>query len=339
MHPLRIALCRAFALAALIAWPAPAHAATPFPVGLNYPWFQENGQHLYGQLFGDLTDARKAAIEAHFTDMQDVGITTLRLWLFADGWRWPERKDGHFQPLPDPFVNDMLWFLGRAHAHGIAVQPSLWDFYVNKSHRDYLTQPAYLPELISKVITPLAHALKDAPGLGVVDIFNEPEWTIHFDASQKVEPRRGFDPGPPNEFPVLQRFVKAHVDALHAEGLRCTVGSAGTQWVARWKGLGLDEYQVHYYPKPMAGWLGNAQFRLLTAVSKLGLDRSCVLGEFPPNQPHTDLPTVLGIIRDKGYAGALAWEYFGDGFPENLAHPFSFRARRAEFKAFISGSR
>ena len=32
--------------------------AEPFSIGLNYPWYQEGGEHHYGRLFGDLTDAQ-----------------------------------------------------------------------------------------------------------------------------------------------------------------------------------------------------------------------------------------------------------------------------------------
>ena len=40
------------------------------------------------------------------------------------------------------------------------------------------------------------------------------------------------------------------------------------------------------------------------------------------------------MVRDRGYAGAWAWAYFGYGFPEDLTHPFSFRAREADIRAF-----
>jgi hypothetical protein len=328
----------ALILLALLAPAAPLRAATPaFPVGLNYPWFQENGEHHYGRTFGDLTDARRAAIESHFTEMQQDGISRLRIWLLADGWRWPERTGGRFQPLPAAFVEDLRWFVRRAHAHGILVQPSLWDFYINRTHREYLTDPAVLPEVIEVVIAPLLRALAGEPGLTSIDVINEPEWILRFDKQGEVSPR-GFEPGAPHDFAVIARWVRAHVDAIHAAGLRATVGSASPKWVAHWKGMGLDEYQAHFYPKAIYGWIGNAQFRLLPSVSKLGLDKPCILGEFPCNQKHTDLTTVLGMIRDKGYAGAWAWSYFGDGFPENLAHPFSYRARRQEFRAFTHGT-
>jgi hypothetical protein len=357
--------CLALALALFAAALIPARAQRPFSVGLNYPWLQESGQHLYGGLFGELTAARRAAIEGHFADMQGAGITMLRLWLLADGWRWPESgaasggsvqvladaratrsarpesASGRFKPLPPAFVEDLRWFVRAAHAHGIRVQPALWDFYINRTHREYLTDPAVLPELIEVVIAPLVRALAGEPGIASWDVINEPEWIIADKASDGEAPHgaeaREFDPGQPHAFAVLSRFVKAHVAALHAAGARATLGSASTKWVAIWKGHDLDEYQVHYYPRAVIGWMGNAQFRLLPSVKRLGLDRPCVLGEFPPNQKRTDLADVLAIIRDKGYAGAWAWCYFGDGFPENLAHPFSYRARREEFRAFTLG--
>jgi hypothetical protein len=326
------------ALVLVLALAMPACAGRPFTVGLNYPWHQENGQHLYGALFGDLTDARKAAIQNHFADMQGAGITRLRIWLLADGWRWPERVDGHFRPLPERFISDLRWFLRAAHARGILVQPAIWDFYINRTHREYLTDPAVLPEIARVVIEPLVAALAGEPGLDSWDVMNEPEWIIDFGRGENVAderaPTRGFEPGPPHPFGVLRNWISKHVEIIKRHGTRVTVGSAGTKWVHHWKGLGLDEYQVHFYPKPTTSWMGDAMFWFLPAVSRLGLDKPCVLGEFPPNHKRTNLVDVLTTIKGKGYAGAWAWEYFGDGFPENLAHPFSYRARRDEFRAF-----
>lgn len=325
MNLLRISL-----LCLLLAGPACAQ----FTVGLNWPWYQEKGEHHYGRGFGDFTDARRATVEAQLAEMQRARITRLRIWLLADGWKYPERANGQFAPLSGAFLADLRWFLRRAHAHGILVQPSLWDFYLNRTHREYLTDTGVLPAVLERVIRPLAQVLASEPGCGVVDVMNEPEWAIRFASRDLSLKGREFNPGEPHDFAVLHRWIRGHVQVLKAAGCKVTVGSAGTQWVARWKGLGLDEYQVHYYPKPGATWIGNAMFRLLPSVSKLGLDRPCVLGEFPPNRRFTDIPTILGIVRDKGYAGAWAWEYFGDGYPEDLKHPFSFHAKMAEFAAF-----
>lgn len=311
-----------------------AHAGS-FTVGLNYAWYQESGQHFYGRLFGEMTDAQRTAIESHFADMQGAGITRLRIWLFADGWRWPERANGTFKPLTPAFLFDLTWFVRRAFAHGIRVQPSLWDFYLNRTHPEYLRDPAVLPQLIATVIAPLARALAHEPGFLSFDLFNEPEWII---ADMKTDGEARSTGNPPVPFATVAAWVRAHADAIHAAGATCTLGSAAPTWVARWKGLGLDEYQVHYYPR-LSQWEGNLMFRWLPAVSKLGLDRPCTLGEFPPNHRLTDVATVLGMIREKGYAGAWAWEYFGDGFPENLAHPFSFHARKDEFRTFTAQNR
>src|SRR5688572_6973103 len=88
MRALLLILCLSAAL---------SPACAQFTVGVNYPWHQENGQHLYGALFGEMTDARRAAVESHFADMQEAGVRRLRIWLLASGWRWPERVAGQIQ--------------------------------------------------------------------------------------------------------------------------------------------------------------------------------------------------------------------------------------------------
>jgi hypothetical protein len=362
LHPGRSAPGVALGLAVLILLGG-AHRSPggtpPFSVGLNYPWHVEGPDHLYGALFGEMTDARRAAVRSHLAEMAGDGITCLRIWLLADGWRWPERERERFKPLPPAFVEDLRWFLRAAHEHGIRVQPSIWDFYVNRKNRRYVADPAVVRELVDVVVSPLVAALREEPGLYGWDVMNEPDWIVRWwpfrrgptEAQREEALRRHHlrvtgeaapaalppDLGPGHDLAVMRRFVKAHVDAIHAAGARATLGGAMPITLRAWKGLGLDEYQVHYYPPGALGFLGDHQFRLLPSVRRLGLDAPCILGEFPPNLRKTHLVDVLELVRDKGYAGAWAWSYFGHGHPEDLTHPFSYRARRSEFREFTSG--
>jgi hypothetical protein len=323
----------------LLAGPA---LAGGFSLGLNYPWHQEGGQHLYGGMFGEMTPAQRTAIEAHFRTMQEDGITALRLWLLADGWRWPTFTAGRPDPLPERFVEDLRWFARAAHSHGIRIQPAIWDFYINRKHRHWVADEAIARDLATRVVAPLVAALAGEPGIASWDVMNEPDWITvrRDDRGPDPDPARDLPPdlGASHDLAVMRRFMSLHVDAIHAAGARATIGCAAAKWVHMWKGLGLDEYQVHFYPPASAAFLGDQQFRfLLPAVSRLKLDRPCILGEFPPNLRRTDLTDVLDIIRSKGYAGAWAWSYFGHGYPEDLAHSFSYRARRAQFRSYAAG--
>ena len=70
--------------------------------------------------------------------------------------------------------------------------------------------------------------------------------------------------------------------------------------------LGLDFYQVHWYDSV------EAAAPLKRPVSKLGLDRPVLLGEFPTRGSTVPPADVLVTTQSAGYSGALAWSMFAE---------------------------
>ena len=323
---------------ALSLWTAiGAHAgSSDFLVGVNYPWYQEGGHHYYGQSFGGLTEERKRTIEGHLDDIASTGVRAIRLWTFCAGGDWLD----YVHPLPQYWIDDTRWFVRAAHQRGIGVLPSIWDFYLNRNHREAIADASKYAKLTELYVEPLVKALNGEPGLLGWDICNEPEWMVRWAPWGDKRPpgvpedRKWPDVGPGHHLSVIKAWLKPQIEAIHRAGGRVTLGAVSPYTVRLWKGLGLDEYHAHFYPPDATAFLGDLQYHVIPPVARLGLDRPCTLGEFAPNGRNTHLGEILGLLRDRGYAGAWAWDYFGDGYPENMAHPFSFRARRAEFRAF-----
>ncbi|MES2460382.1 MAG: hypothetical protein V4671_07350, partial [Armatimonadota bacterium] len=81
----------------------------------------------------------------------------------------------------------------------------------------------------------------------------------------------------------VQTFVRRCTEYIHqyGAGAYATVGSAMPNYVGTWKNLGLDFYQVHYYPW-MDTWVpGQAAGSGLVSYASLNLDKPCIVGEYP----------------------------------------------------------
>jgi len=348
---LALALCLARAAAAGSLLSPEVAANPPFVVGVNYPWYQEAGQHYYGQSFGGLTEARKHTIASQLDEIAGTGVRAIRIWTLAAGGPWLDLTT----PLPASTIEDLRWFIRAAHQRGMGVMPSIWDFYLNKTHRPLIEDAAARAKLISLYVEPLVRALSAEPGLLAWDLCNEPEWMVRWVPWGKPGDARGPgsdqgrppgapdhrwpDVGPGHSLSAIRAFLSPQIEAIHRAGGRVTIGAVSPWTVRLWKGMGLDEYHVHFYPPDATAFLGDAQYFVLPAVKRLGLDRPCTLAEFAPNGRHTHLVEILKMVRDRGYAGAWAWAYFGVGFPEDMTHPFSFRAREADFRAFTQSTR
>ena len=118
---------------------------------------------------------------------------------------------------------------------------------------------------------------------------NEPEWRMD---------RAGL-PGD-----KVRDFVRRAAELAHEHARQpVTVGSASAADLRRWRGLGLDFYQYHYY-EHMNGDPGPGSARL---------DRPCVLGEFG-TAGRRPAEFYLDAALRGGLAGAWAWSYrAGDG--------------------------
>lgn len=313
----------------------PLLAESRFLVGVNYPWHQQDGIHYFGNLFGDMNASQKAAITQAFREMGGAGIRVQRFWVFAGGGRWPERTNGAFQPLPERWIADMRWFVREAARFGIYSMPSIWDFYLNRDHRDWIADDALSAEVVNTCVKPMVQALASEPGILIWDVMNEPEWTLRRPnlKNDRAKWLERFNLGPEvgvgHELARVRAFLQRNVDAVHAAGGRATIGAVSWVTVRLWREMGLDEYQIHFYPVGQNYKLADEQFNLIPKARFLRLDRPVMLGEFPPNVRDLDLHRFLERIRDFGYSGALGWAWLA---PEN--HNFTFKARLDEVRRF-----
>jgi hypothetical protein len=105
----------------------------------------------------------------------------------------------------------------------------------------------------------------------------------------------------------MRAFIAEAVELVHARtGHAATVGLAGGRGLGLVKGLGLDFYQVHWYDRQDAG------FPLDRPLGPRGLDRPCVLGEFPTRGSRRPPEAILETARRRGYAGAWAWSVLAE---------------------------
>ncbi|MBM3267010.1 MAG: glycoside hydrolase family 6 protein [Candidatus Sericytochromatia bacterium] len=290
--------------------PSPRPEAPPpgrFQLGANLPWLRYGGD--FGGTAWDrrgVSDpARQAEAAALLDRLKADGAEHVRWWLLADG-RGGVRFGPDGTPLGlDPQVfADMDAAVRLAKERGMRIQFSLLDFHwlapaetisgVTKGgHADTFADPRKRKALIDNVLTPLFRRYAGESTIASWDLMNEPEWQ-----TREVGGKAG--EGVDKE--TLRAYVREAAAAAHAAGvLKVTVGSASTRYLDLVKGLGLDEYQAHWYDH----FEGDQP--LGRDVAAYGLDKPLVLGEFPTRGTGKDLRTVLDTARNAGMAGAWLW--------------------------------
>jgi hypothetical protein len=183
---------------------------------------------------------------------------------------------------------DFLWFRRarpwrgvRMHGRGPAVSDA-----------------ARRQRLLDGVFQPLFDRYGKARAIQAWDVINEPEWaTRGLGTRRRTALTRE----------TMRAFIGETVERIHAAtGQAATVGSASGRWLDLVKGLGLDFYQVHWYDKL------EKRFPLDRPLGPLGLDRPCVLGEFPTRGSRRSAHAILDAARRNGYAGAWAWSVLAE---------------------------
>ena len=279
-----------------------------FTAGINYPW------NNYGWDFGDTAwghrgvsnPESRAAISADFAFLKSKGVRVARWFVFSDGRASPEfDSKGLPTGLDEHFFPDFDAALAIAREHGVRLIPVLFDFHlfdkaqnekgVQLGGRGRLVLDEKATEaLVERVLRPMLQRYGQDPTIYAWDVFNEPEL--------RIKGVKG--PGArPAERKKVFAFVKRVAALIHAEARQpVTVGSWKRSLVARWKGAGLDLYQFHHYedafPEPYD-----------KPYAQLGLDKPCLVGEFPTKKGQKPLEHYLDAAKRNGYAGALAWSY------------------------------
>lgn len=305
-----------------------------FLLGVNYPWLN------YGNDFGandrgvegvSTTDA----YDREFADLDEKGVGLLRWHLFADA-RSGITLDADRRPtgVDEQVFRDLDRALALAERHDIFLAVVLFDTPLLaesvvegdntiRGHSDWIADEDKRAALVETVIEPVLERYGRNERIVLWEVMNEPEWAI------SDLPQADVNEG---NVPVTQAqfwaFAARIVQEVHArtDGW-ATIGSASLKWHRVWTNayadqaglprLNLDVYQTHYYPwmddyeHRVDPLLGTTHFSpLRQRYADLGLDRPMIVGEFPLD----DMSTIEAIAAN-GYAGALAWSYWGgDGY-------------------------
>ncbi len=173
-------------------------------------------------------------------------------------------------------------------------------------HADLITNPAVQKSYIDKALIPLLQHIASSSNARYVlgyNIVSEPEINM-----------KGFGGGVGLDGDAVKRFVKNCSDAVHANGggAYATVGCYMPDYLPTWQYVGLDFYELHYYP-----WMDNQHSpgSGLPTSASLSLDKPCIVGEFATQDASYGLTDTnplsaewyLDTIYAYGYAGALGW--------------------------------
>jgi len=276
-----------------------------FAVGVNLPWvtygcdFGASAWFPHGGLAArpDALETYEGALDRFARDQQSI----VRLFLLCDcrsGVCFDE--DGLPAGLDESFLRDADAALDRAADRGLVIMPVLVDFHLCAApcdvsgvrlggHSRVLTDASARDAFLSLVVRPIVERYADHPAVAAWDLFNEPEWCMR---------------------EVSFEDVRETLDALAGVVRSCapqpmTVGSASAGGLDLVRGVGLDFYQVHWYTR--FGWAA-----LAAPVTRFGLDRPVILGEFPGRAVGTTPAEIVAAARDAGYSAALIWSLLSD---------------------------
>ena len=304
----------------------PWNGTNSYLLGANYAWWNygtDFGTGGWGKYtdWGDVAD--------NFAAMHAQGVRVVRWWVFADGRYSPDfSADGTVSGLDASFLPDIDRALQiAADSHIVllltVMDSSMWSG-ANYSgavelggHAGIVTDPLIQQSFLDGALKPLLLHVAASPNRTAVlgyDLVNEPESQM---AGYFNWGGASLDPG---AVKVFVHRCAAYVH-LYGGGASATVGSAAPYYVATWKNLGLDFYQLHYYP----GFDYNGPGSGLPTFASLSLDRPCIVGEFASNDTSYGLTDTnplsaewyLNTIHQDGYAGALAWSYSGGDSASN----------------------
>ncbi len=286
-----------------------------FLAGNNYAWWNYGTDFGTGG-FGKYTNFSQ--ISSDFATMNQQQVKVVRWFLFADGRYSPEFSSaGAVTGLDGQFFADIDTALQIAHNNHVYLIFDLIDFLMWTSpqtsgsvtgggHSALVTDASVQQSYLDNALKPLLQHIAASPYRAQVlayDIVNEPEYAIN-------EIRGGGLP-----LAQVQTFVQNCASYIHqyGGGAYATLGSGTPSWVGYWKGMGLDFYQIHYYPNFDPAGPGSG----LPTYASLNLDKPCIVGEFATNDnSYTVGDTTplsaqwyLDTIYKYGYAGALGWSY------------------------------
>jgi len=286
----------------------------PFLEGVNLPWLHYGGDfgaNAWSPAGGVGNGEKQEELRRHFLELKGRGFHLFRWFLFCDG-----RAGIRFTPAGTPVGPDDHLFtdidsaLETAAAEGMKVIFVLLDFLwfdkaamangVQTGGRSRAVTSAYQQRALRRrVLAPLLRRYGRSPAILAWDIVNEPEWATRGLGGGII--------GPAVSFLAMRRFIRRVARLVH----RCTdqlvtVGLGNASGLPLVRGCGLDFYQVHWYDR----WESIAP--LARPVSRLGLDRPLLLGEFPTKKSSWTADAIVEASRKNGYCGAISWSLLAE---------------------------
>jgi len=288
---------------------APVLAAGTFLAGVNYPWYNygsDFGSNAWGHQGVSKPEVR-AAVAADFAYLSSKGVKAVRWFLLCDGRAGLDfDKNGLVTGVNPIFYDDLDAALAVAQGQGLKLILVLFDFHmldeakmvngVQTGGRANLIRDAKAADsLFVNALEPILKKYGGHPAVLAWEVMNEPELRMKGSPHPLVRSLFAFD--------AMYAFARRVAAAVHAGGGRVTLGSYRRGTVAQWKGVGLDFYQYHYYD--YMSWLFGEG--LDVPYASLGLDKPCLLGEYPTKGAKLGIEGYLGTMQRDGFAGAFAW--------------------------------
>jgi cell division septation protein DedD len=304
---------------ALLVSKARAAAAAHLPIagsmvyanGTDLPWIaygNDVGSNAWGS-YGFHDDA--LALQADFSTMHAEGVTTARVWLFADA-RAGIVFDSSGTPtgLDSVDFSDLDALTSAAQANGVYLNLVLFDSsfmenatnlgsgVVGGGHAGLINTGSGGQALESTVVMPVLQHLANKPAVFSIETMNEPEACISSEGA-------GSNCSNPISVSTFNAWTTMVASDVHATdpGVLVTVGSASSNWVGQYEGDGLDYYQLHSYGTGYAPDVEN------TPASSFGLNKPIVVGEYGANQNSATFKQQMDGYYASGYAGAWVWSY------------------------------
>jgi hypothetical protein len=282
----------------------------------NYGW--DFGDNAAG--YGGGNGYSSSWWEAHFTQLQNYGANSARVWIHCKAEHNPLFDGtGNCTGLNNNFFNNIDDMLNRAKNHNIMIILCLFDFHlVSIGGREQLVRDVNKTNsYINNALIPMVQRYANQCNLIGYEIFNEPEWVM-----QGVPGAGNF--GGSITIAEMQRFVAKCAEAVHNNSTKLvTVGSASLRYNSDvapatanyWKNSALqstyssaaaylDFYQIHYYD-----WMlnsGNNWAPYNRPASYWGLDKPVLIGE-SGNTGHYNYQQQFDLGYSNGFAGTMIW--------------------------------
>jgi len=346
LRAVSVALCLALAGAAgaaatLTAQPVKNRVTLPngrkiFVSGMNLAWIN------FGADVGDAvldTNKFKSAVQ----NVRDSGGNAMRVWLSTNGANDPkfDATTGLVTGLGSKTIYNVKAMLDIAKRNGVVLVLDLlthnlmaasevgsWNSMSIANNKMLMQTDAGITAYVNNAVIPLVKAIGNDSAVLCWEVFNEPEGMVAGAAW-------GLEPG--ITMPDVQKVVNRVAGAIHrtVPGILVSNGAVTMESTSDVAGVNsysdsalkavggdadgvLDFYMAHYY-----GWNGVAFSPFTKTAAYWNLDKPLVIAEFPAgswspqisskNKDAASIDTLYSHLYNTGYAGALSWNYYGDG--------------------------